>query len=138
MERKPKLDSYVQPMPKSQFLKLMREFKSIGGKYICNEESEAFLSVQGAEAIALDGYTILFRRKPTRSAVYEELFHTEQFRSGKIDGTPKNRCECEIEAQKYLLDNAKGLQLTEPEIEQTKRALEWYTQKLSEAKEGEP
>ena len=53
--------------------------ESIGGKYVCDEHSEAHLSKSGAEATALDGYTILFRRKPGQAAVYEELYHTKQF-----------------------------------------------------------
>ena len=136
MNRKPKPDSYVQPMPKGQFIKLMHEFKAIGGKYICNKESEEFLEAQEAEASALDGYTILFRRKPTRSAVYEELFHTSQYREGKIDGTLKNRIKCEIEAQEYLLKNAEAFQLTEPEIIQTQKALHMYQLELSNWKGG--
>ncbi len=134
MDRKPKSDSYIKPMPRAQFLRLMREFKDIGGKYICDEHSEAHLSKSGAEATALDGYTILFRRKPGRAAVYEELFHTKQFRDGKIDGTLKNRLECEIEAQQYLLDNVSELGLTEPEIVQTQIALETYRRELSKMK----
>ena len=112
----------------------MREFKAIGGIYICNKDSEEFLSVQGAEAITLDSFTILFRRGPSRSVVYEELFHAEQFRNGKITGTQQNRLECEIEAQKYLLENADKFKLTKPEIVQTKDMLVVYTQKLSEQK----
>lgn len=135
MDRKPKEDSFIQPMPKTLFLELMREFKSIGGKYVCNEESEAHLSKFGAEASTLDGYTILFRKRPSRSAVYEELFHAKQFRDGKVDGTYKNRLECEIEAQVYLLDNAALLQLTDSEIVQTKRALEVYRKELQKCKE---
>ena len=134
MERKPKGDSYVKPMPKAQFLKLMREFKTIGGKYICDERAEAYLSKCGAEASALDGYTILFHRNPSRAAVYEELFHTKQFRDGKINGSIENRLECEIEAQQYLLDNASGLGLTKPEIAQTRKALETYRRELSKMK----
>ena len=134
MERKPKPNSYIEPMPKSQFQRLMREFKRIGGMYICNEDSEEFLSAQGAEAITLDGFTILFRRRPSRSAVYEELFHAEQFRNGRITGTQRNRYECEIEAQKYLLENAHRFKLTEPEIVQTKEMLDTYSKILSEQK----
>ncbi len=132
MERKTKPDSYVESMPRSQFLRLMRDFKRIGGKYICNNDTEDFLSAQGAEAITLDGYTILFRRRPTRSAVYEELFHAKQFRDGKINGSLRNRYECEIEAQKHLLENSEKFELTETEIAQTKASLNMYVKKLSE------
>lgn len=134
MNRKPKSNSYVQPMPRKQFLRLMHEFKEIGGKYICNKETEEFLSLQKAEAMTIDGFTILFSRRPSRAAVYEELFHAKQFRNGKINGSFENMLTCEVEAQEYLLNNAKILELTDPEIIQTRQALEWYRQKLTELK----
>ncbi len=134
MLRKPKPDSYVEPMPRRQFHELMREFKRHGGTYIANAESEQFLRLRGAEACALNENIILFRRKPSRSAVYEELFHVQQFRENKIDGSPVNTCECEIEAQQYLLENAVSLQLTKIELEQTRNALMRYTMQLKKMK----
>ena len=62
------------------------------------------------------------------------MFHTKQYRDGKIDGTIKNRLECEIEAQLYLLENSERFELTKPEINQTKRALETYKIELSKMK----
>lgn len=96
--------------------------------------SDAFLKARGVEASALNSTTILFRREPSRSAVYEELFHVKQFQEGKIDGTVRNAYENEIEAQEYLLKNAAELKLTQMEIEQTKDALEWYILKLNDLK----
>lgn len=130
MERKPKPNTYIEPMPRKQFLSLMKEFKTSGGKYISNEESEAFLDIQEAEACALNATTILFRRRPTRSAVYEELFHVQQYREGKIDGSIINAYENEIEAQKFLLENAIEFQLTQVEINQTSDMLVWYEENL--------
>ncbi len=69
-------------------------------------------------------------RKPSRSAVYEELYHIQQFRSGKIDGTVINAYECEIEAQEYLLKNAEILKLTQVEVLQTQKALQWYQDRI--------
>ena len=112
----------------------MREFKSIGGKYYNDEQTEEFLSLQGAEASTLDGFTILLRKKPSRAAVYEELFHAKQIREGKYDGSLMNRIECEIEAQLYLLENAESFELTAPEIQQTKEALDGYKKILEEQK----
>ena len=73
-------------------------------------------------------------RKP-KSDSYIQPMPKEQFRAGKIDGSLRNRIECEIEAQQYLLENAKKLELTKPEIIQTRKALEGYNSKLSELKE---
>ena len=73
--RKKNNDDRIEPMPRKLFLELMREFKKSGGKYIASKQSEDFLDSQGAEASAINATTILFRRRPTRAAVYEELFH---------------------------------------------------------------
>lgn len=134
MERKPKSTTYIEPMPQKEFFALMREFKKRGGKYMSNDESERYLEAKGVEACTLNATTILFRKKPSRAAVREELYHAQQYRDGKIDGTIKNACVCEIEAQHYLLDNAMEFQLTEQEIHQTKQALNLYTKKLLEMK----
>lgn len=138
MERKKKnAESFIEPMPRQQFLDLMKEFKASGGKYIANEESEAFLDTQGAEACTLNENTILFRRKPSRAAVYEELYHVKQFREGRIEGSTSNAIECEIEAKLYLLSNAKTLELTENEILQTREDLERYKRQLNDLKGDE-
>ncbi len=137
MERKSKSNSYIRPMPKAQFLGLMRKFKEIGGMYICNKDSEEYLKKKKAEACTIDGYTIVFKRRPTRVAVHEELFHAKQYREGKIDGSRRNRIECEIEAQKYLLENAEILELSRTEVEQTKKLLKEYEEILSKLKGGQ-
>ena len=134
MERKPKPDMFIEPMPRDIFRQLMKKFEKEGGKYVADENSEAFLDAQCAEAITLNENTILFRKRPTRSAVYEELFHVKQFKAGKIDGTIRNAYECEIEAQEYLLDNAVNLGLTDREICQTEAALKWYRKELDKLK----
>lgn len=135
MERKQKPDTYIEPMPRSDFLRLMREFKKIGGKYVSSKESEEYLQKKNAEAITVDGYTIVFKRRPTRAAVYEELFHAKQFREGKIDGSVRNRIVCEIEAQKYLLDNADNFKLSAPEIIHTRDLLKGYEEALAKREE---
>ena len=139
MDRKKKAqdDSYIEPMPKKQFLELMREFKKSGGKYLANEESEAYLRARGAEANTINATTILFQKRPTRAAVYEELFHVKQFSEGKIDCTFRNAVECEIEAKEYLLQNAGKLQLTRNEIIQTRDSLAEYRKILEKLKGDE-
>ena len=48
-------------------------------------DAELYLDSREAEACTLNGYTILFRKRPGRAAVYEELIHAAQFRDGKND-----------------------------------------------------
>ena len=136
MERKHKeiTKGFVEPMPRKQFLRLMKEFKETGGRYIANEQSEAYLDIRGAEAITLNSTTIIFRRRPSRAAVFEELFHVMQFREGKIDYTMRNKYECEIEAKEYLINNAETLELSQLEIKQTRESLDMYRIKLDELK----
>lgn len=78
MDRKKKLDSYVEPMPKKLLRQLICEFERIGGKVLMEDEIDAYLDSKNAEACTLNGYTILLKKKPGRAAVYEELFHAEQ------------------------------------------------------------
>lgn len=134
MDRKPKPDTYVEPMPRREFLRLMKAFEAIGGKYIADEQSEQYLNIKGVEACTLNATTILFKKRPTRAAVYEELYHAQQYRDGRIDGTVVNMYQCEIETQRYLLDKAKELSLTKNEIQQTKNALNWYENRLRKMK----
>lgn len=103
---------------------------------MADDISEQYLESKGVEAITLNAITILFRKRPTRAAVYEELYHARQYREGKIDGTQLNAIICEIEAQEYLLENATELSLVEQEIVQTEKALAYYRKKL-ELLEGE-
>lgn len=130
MERKNKPSSYIEPMPRKNFLQLMKEFKALGGKYVADDISEQYLNSKGVEAITLNETTILFRKRPTRAAVYEELYHVKQYRDGKIDGTQEVAIVCEIEAQEYLLENSATLELTELEIIQTEKALAYYKEEL--------
>jgi len=130
MERKPKPEGYIEPMPQKLFFKLMKDFKALGGLYIANDDSERYLDIRGVEADTLNATTILFRKKPTRAAVYEELFHSKQYREGKIQDSALSVILCEIEAQEYLLKNANELHLTQPEINQTENALAWYKSRL--------
>ena len=135
MERKKKDQSvYIEPMPRKQFLKLMKEFREAGGHYVADEWSEKILNSQDAEAATLNATTILFKRRPSRATVYEELYHTKQYRERILDSSEMCECECEIEAKQYLLDNAEQLQLTPPEILQTQDLLKVYKDRLSKLK----
>jgi hypothetical protein len=136
MERKAKPDNFIEPMPKKQFRSLVRHFQDIGGVVLMGEEYDAYLQKHGAEALTLNGYTIMYHQKPGRAAVYEELIHAEQFRNNKNDGSPESILKNEIEAQEKLLKMSKLYGLTEPEILQTNEALKKYKSKLELLKRG--
>ena len=75
MDRKPKPDTYVEPMPQKLFHQLVKQFQELGGKVIMGADAELYLDSREAEACTLNGYTILFRKRPGRAAVYEEMIH---------------------------------------------------------------
>ena len=100
-------------------------------------EAELYLDSRESEACTLNGYTILFRKRPGRAAVYEELIHAAQFRDGKNDGSIRSVYKNEIEAKRQLLVRAKEFQLTEPEIRHTRISLELYERELQKLEKGD-
>lgn len=126
----------IEPMPKKQFQRIVKKFRANGGLIQFNAETDAYLISKNAEAITYNENTILIRQNPGRASVFEELIHTAQYRKGRNDGSYASRLRCEIEAQEKLLKNAKIYQLTEPEIQQTRKALEAYQNELDEYLNG--
>ena len=126
LNRKPKPSNYIEPMPKKELQRIVKEFKAIGGLIIMDKEAEDYLNRNNNEGSALDGYTIILPRRPSRSVVYEELIHTKQFRKGIIDGSLEKRLLCEIEAQEILIKNKNKWHITDIEDRQTHKALEYY------------
>lgn len=129
MYRKSRLNK-VEPMPKKQFNKIKKAFQRHGGLIQQNEETDEYLSRKQVEGITYNENTILLRQKPGRASVFEELIHTYQYKAGKIDGTERSRILAEIEAQEKLIKFSKAYKLTEPEIVQTRIALENYKKDL--------
>lgn len=126
----------IEPMPKRELQKIVKDFRRNGGIIQMDEVTESYLKKKGAEAINYDGGTILFPRRPGRASVYEELFHAAQYREGKNDGSQLAVLTCEIEAQEYLLKNAKMLKLTDREISDTASNLKMYQEKLKQLERG--
>ncbi|MDD5947172.1 MAG: hypothetical protein PUC41_05165 [Oscillospiraceae bacterium] len=127
-----KVSEKVEPMPKKQFQRIVKRFKTQGGLIQYNDEIDAYLRNKNAEAITYDATLILIRQNPGRASVFEELIHTAQYRNGRNDGSYLSRLRCEIEAQEKLLQYAKIYKLTQPEILQTQRALESYQKELDD------
>lgn len=122
----------IEPMPKKQFRKIEKAFKARGGIIQYDDATDEYLKSKNAEAITYNETTILIRKNAGRASIFEELIHTAQYRSGENDGSYLSRLKCEISAQEKLLKNAKAYKLTEPEIIQTKKALQAYKNELDE------
>lgn len=137
MFRKKRDLSKPEPMPKKQFMRICKAFRRQGGIICMGPEIDVLLENRGAEAITYDASTILFHTNPSRAAVYEELIHTYQFKTGQNDCTPKRRVICEIEAQKKLLKYSKEYCLTDIEIQQTKMVLLLYENELKKLERGD-
>ena len=124
--RKKKSTDHAEPMPKKHLQKIVKSFKRRGGIIQMDLATDEYLDMKKAEGITLNHNTILLHQSPSRSAVYEELIHSAQWRNGKNDGSLKSRLLCEIEAQEKLLKYSKTYGITEKEFEQTKKALDAY------------
>ena len=122
----------IEPMPKKQLRKIEKAFKARGGIIQYDDATDEYLKSKNAEAITYNETTILIRKNAGRASIFEELIHTAQYRSWENDGSYLSRLKCEISAQQKLLENAKAYKLTEPEIIQTKRALQAYKNELDE------
>lgn len=131
MYRKKKAEGYIEPMPKKQFLRIEKAFKRRGGLIQRSEATDNYLTSRGVEGITLNANTILLMQKPGRASVFEELIHSQQYKTGECDGSYFSRLKCEIAAQEKLLKYAKSYQLTEPEIIQTEEALKNYRKDLA-------
>ena len=132
LTRKAKPDDYVEPMPKKQFQRICKSFKSQGGIIQMSDATDEYLNSKHAEAITYDSKTILLKQNPSRASVFEEFIHTHQYKTGENDGSYESRLKCEIAAQKKLIKYSKAYKLTDKEITQTQRALEAYENELKE------
>ncbi len=101
--------------------KLQKEFEDLGGALLYNDESfEYIASREKAEGVAIEAITfneelILLNKSATTSAVYEELIHATQYRTGKYDNW----------VEKYGNEIAKNLMEKEAAVELIERAVEW-------------
>ena len=120
----------VDAMPEDQFQRIVEGFKRQGGEIRTDEEAQRYLDFREADGVTIDEKLVFLRKNPSRSAVFEELIHTSQFRNGDIVDIPRDVIKCEIEAKTKLIKYAKWYNLTETEIENTKRSLQKYKEEL--------
>ncbi len=122
--------------------KLQNEFEELGGKMIYDKESFEYITAREKvekveiEAITFNEELILLNKNVTTSAVYEELIHSKQFRSGLYDnwadkyGNEIAKNLMEKEAAEELIKRASEWKLPKEEIELIKDRLEFFNEEL--------
>ena len=120
---------------KPTYNKLTKDFIKSGGKILQDEEAQEHLRLVGASATYISGAkTILFKPDPTISDVLEEIYHYNQDKKNVFSNC--NATEMflrrEIEAQEYLLSQAKKYKIPLEQLQVTKINLEMYKKLLAE------
>jgi hypothetical protein len=106
-------------MDEAEFRRIKRAFERSGGVIASSPEIDRHLADNTAVAAALNAKTILARtgQPPHRSAVFEELIHTWQFRTGRDESLTYD--EMELEAKLKLLKYKKAYRIPDIEHEET-------------------
>ena len=106
-------------MNKHKFEKIKRNFEARGGMIDSSPEIDRHLDYLGADAAALNENTIIIKHDviPSASAMFEELIHTAQYKSGRATGD--NWIDMEIEAKRKLIKYQKQYGITDIENELT-------------------
>ena len=110
-------------MDKNKFEKMKKAFEANGGVIDSSPDIDRHLDYLGADAAALNKDTIIIKHDviPSASAMFEELIHTAQYKSGKAKGN--NWIDMEIKAKKKLIKYQKQYGITDVENEITKMQL---------------
>ncbi len=131
-----------KPINLNLLKKLQKEFKELGGALLHNDESfEYIASREKAEGVAIEAITfneelILLNKSATTSAVYEELIHATQYRTGKYDnwvekyGNEIAKNLMEKEAAEELIERAVEWKLPNEEVKLVKERLEFFNEEL--------
>lgn len=113
--------------------KILRKFISRGGVVDMSEDVDRHLRSVSASASTIDSTHISLSSWATRSAIQEELYHTRQLKNAKKamwELSEEETVNLEIEAQKYLLKNAKAMKFSYNEIKELEQNLNhWKTKK---------
>lgn len=128
-----------KPISDKQFNDLTIEARKNGATIIRGTpEVEKHLATMGASASTI-GDSMMFLKDVYLSEVLEETHHFMQNRKGLNDdkGEPLRTILNEIEAKKYILDNAARYKVPRNEIELVKEELEYYEKQLSEYNGGD-
>lgn len=95
------------------------DFRGSGGVVDQSVDAQRYLQTRGAGGLTLNQETILLPANPTRTTVYEELVHAEQFRRGvTLEAGRGGVLRFEIEAAETLIRNRQAWQLPADEVRQ--------------------
>ena len=72
-------------MDPAQFQKIKEAFARQGKTITTEEDALRYLDFKGAEGATLNAETILLRPGASPSTVFEELIHSAQFRTGRLE-----------------------------------------------------
>lgn len=131
-----------KPISKKLLKELQDDFKKTGGDLVYDENSFEYIASrekiynEEIEALTFNEELIYLNKNVTTSAVYEELIHAEQFRSGKYN-TWVNKYNniiaenlMEKEAAEELLENSIKWKLPKEEIKLIEERLEYFKNEL--------
>jgi hypothetical protein len=95
------------------------DFRRAGGVVDQSVDAQRYLQTRGAGGLTINQETILLPANPTRTAVYEELVHVEQFRRGvTLEAGRGGVLRFEIEVAETLIRNRQAWQLPADEVRQ--------------------
>jgi hypothetical protein len=90
-----------------------------GGVVDQSVDAQRYLQARGAGGLTLNQETILLPANPTRTAVFEELVHAQQFRRGvTIEAGRGGVLQFEAAAAETLIRNRRAWQLPPDELRQ--------------------
>lgn len=133
-----------KPIAPELLKQLQNEFKKVGGLLKYDEESFAYINLrQEKEGVLIEAITfsedlILLGKDVSKSGVYEELIHAEQFRVGKFNewsnqfGNEVAINLMEKEAAETLLRNREKWKIPKDELELISERLEQFENRLKE------
>ena len=129
-KRKNSNNSNFNYLSDEEFDKLMIEADKLGLYY--ERGTERALKIIGKDSAAQIGTMMFFKKEVRKVDVHEEIYHCKQYLKGMYNGANKQQVLLEIDAKKYLINNAKKLKLSRAEIEETKEHLKMYEELLKE------
>jgi hypothetical protein len=95
------------------------DFRAAGGVVDQSVDAQRYLQAREAGGLTINHETILLPANPTRTAVFEELVHVEQFRRGVTIGAGRGGVlRFEAEAAETLIRNRQSWQLPLDEVHQ--------------------
>ena len=108
-------------MNAERFARIKTAFERNGDIIDQSREAQRLLRYHKAEAATLNAKTIIPQPNPMNAAIFEELIHTAQYRTGRATGA--NIVEMEIEAAKKLLRFAGKYELNEEDVKEIQSRL---------------